>query len=157
MATALLDAVDLPLTEGRVWRLLHAGHGYAYTRERVEGKPVLVLLHRFLLGIPPGRAYGEVDHVNGNTLDNRRANLRFATHAQNMQNRRLAMSRSSAFRGVSWNKRLRKWTAQGQLNGKRYWLGSFDSEAMAAEAAREWRRVHFPFAEENGVLLQPML
>ncbi len=88
--------------------------------EGVEGKAPLGLL---------------VDHRNTDLLDNRRANLRLATHSQNSCNSRRDKSNTlSRYRGVSFSKRKQKWFAAIRANGKKMWLGYFDSEEDAARA-----------------------
>jgi hypothetical protein len=93
-----------------------------------------------------------VDHRNGNSLDNRRDNLRLATNSQNQYNKRKKPNTSSRFLGVAFHKKNRKWTAYLQASGKRIYLGSFNSEIEAARvrdaAAKkhrgEFARLNFP-------------
>jgi hypothetical protein len=91
---------------------------------------------------PPGAL---VDHVNGDTLDNRRENLRVATHAENSQNKRKI---SKGFKGVY--ERRGHWIASIAACGTRVRLGSFATPEEAAMAyddgARKW---HGPFARVN--------
>ena len=76
-----------------------------------------------------------IDHINRNGLDNRKANLRLATYAQNSRNRRKSKtSCSSRFKGVSWHKGSKKWVARIGLNGRRKTIGSFNDEIEAAKA-----------------------
>jgi muconolactone delta-isomerase len=74
-----------------------------------------------------------VDHINGDTLDNRLENLRLATTAQNAQNK--TRSGRSRHVGVYYNQAKGKWQAQIQMNGHKRNLGRFDSEEEAAQAA----------------------
>lgn len=77
----------------------------------------------------------EIDHRNGDKLDNRLSNLRDATHAQNMQNRQRARSDSkSGVLGVYWHERDRQWRAEIMLNGKTRRLGVFNNLADATAA-----------------------
>ena len=66
-----------------------------------------------------------VDHIDNNKLNNNLINLRFATHTQNGQNRSMSSKNTSGTKGVHWNKKNNKWTAQITINGKRINLGSF--------------------------------
>jgi hypothetical protein len=76
-----------------------------------------------------------VDHRNTDSLDNRRVNLRLATHSQNSCNSRRDKSNTySRYRGVSFNKRKQKWFAAIRANGKKTWLGYYDNELDAAKA-----------------------
>jgi hypothetical protein len=92
-----------------------------------------------------------VDHRNNNSLDNRRANLRLATHAENCYNRpKIRTKTSSRYIGVYFEKSTGKWTAKIRVNGKRLWLGRFNSEleaALAYDAAA--RKYHGEFARTN--------
>lgn len=95
-----------------------------------------------------------IDHKNGNGLDNRRSNLRFCTNAQNQHNQRKWGSRSgkplsSRYKGVSWHRRGH-WRAKIQAQGKRRYLGQFQSEEAAARAYdRAARELHGEFAVLN--------
>lgn len=133
IAFAVLDATD-----AHRWYL---DKGYA---RRWPG----IYLHREVMGI--GSDDGRyVDHVNGLPLDNRRANLRLTTIAENAQNlRRRAAPKSSRYRGVTWDKSRSKWMASGTLNGRRTTIGRFDSEDEAGAYAAAWRARHMPFARE---------
>lgn len=103
-----------------------------------------IQLPRQLLGLSRGDP--QVDHINGDSLDNRRMNLRLATPSQNAQNLRGPTARSkSGVRGVYWFKGA--WTPQPTLNGKRVYLGRFATLAEAEAVVVAWRREHMPFSE----------
>jgi hypothetical protein len=105
-----------------------------------------VYMHQVLSGAP------EVDHRDGDGLNNRRTNLRAAAHWQNAGNQRKKASASaSRFKGVT--KAGRRWRAVLQRLGKNRHLGYFDTEEAAASAyAREARAVFGDFARHDGVL-----
>lgn len=112
--------------------------GYAARKTTmVNGKRTTIAMHRQIMGAKPGE---QVDHVNGDKLDNRRANLRPATRSQNGSNRIKFRGRkeggayTSRFKGVSWNRRYGKWYAHIGINRKRFHLGRFDDEIEAAKA-----------------------
>lgn len=108
-------------------------------------------LHRlayfYVTGTDPGDM--QIDHINGNTLDNRFENLRLATNAQNSKNYKKPITNKSGFKGVSWCKQNKKWYAQIKVNNKKIYLGRYNSKLYAAlvyaRAAKkyfgEWRRV----------------
>ena len=77
---------------------------------------------------------GDVDHWNGDGLDNRRRNLRAATPSQNQHNRRKRLGCSSRFKGVHWHKRHGKWAAKIRIDGRQLHLGYFPVERDAAAA-----------------------
>jgi hypothetical protein len=89
------------------------------------------MLHRVILGVLQGAT---VDHINGNGLDNRRINLRTCTTAENAHNQVPQVGGTSAFKGVCWNRAVRKWQAQIKHGGRKKYLGVFASEQDAAKA-----------------------
>jgi len=134
---------DVDLVQYR-WRT-HLNHGYSYARSST-----LQLLHRIILERVLGRTLTrkeQVDHINGDTLDNRRENLRLATHAQNQQNRKVRSDSKSGYKGVWYRSDTGKWCAEIKANRKRYCLGSFgtpeDAYKAYCDAAKE---LHGEFA-----------
>lgn len=90
-------------------------------------------MHREVLGSPPN-ATAIADHINGNSLDNRRHNLRWASRKDNQKNRLKKAPASSRYKGVHWNTKKQKWIASLRLDNKRNYLGAFDTELEAAQA-----------------------
>lgn len=96
-----------------------------------NGKQRLVRMHRAIMDIPVDM---EIDHKNGCGLDNRKQNLRPATHRQNIRNqRRQNRKKTSQYKGVYWYERDKKWMALIGFNYKRYYLGCFVDEVEAAK------------------------
>lgn len=128
-----LDAPDLPLVSDRRW--YHAAVGYAASDSRVRGRHYM---HRLLTGAPTEL---QVDHANGNPLDNRRGNLRVIRGGKNQQNMRTRKMREGGFKGVCYDKVNDKWCAKIGVDGKTVWLGRHDTAEAAAfaydKAARE--------------------
>lgn len=121
---------------------------YVYgSMPKENGKQSTLLLHRWLMNAPKGL---QVDHINHDTLDNRRSNLRIVTHAQNRQNLKGAQrdNKSSGIRGVSWHKRNKKWQAKIKLKGKQQHLGYFDDVYEASLVAAEARARMMPYSQE---------
>ncbi len=124
-----LDTSCLGLVAGLTWFLSDTGYALAYNKG--VGSTYL-RMHRVLMDALPGL---EVDHINGDPLDNRLVNLRICSHAENCRNMR-------SNRGVSKYKgvRLRKhrhtstWYAEIKYNYKSCYLGSFSTEEAAARA-----------------------
>ena len=92
-----------------------------------------IWMHREIIN-PPDHLV--VDHINHNGLDNRKANLRPATRAQNNYNRLIIKRKdsSSRYKGVTWKKENRKWLAQIHFKGEYIFLGYFKDEIQAAKA-----------------------
>lgn len=78
----------------------------------------------------------KIDHDDGDQSNNRIANLRLATHAQNMQNATIRRDNTSGFKGVSWMKSARKWSARIRANGEMHYLGLFSTAEEAYKAYR---------------------
>lgn len=130
----IVDTKDAHLLEYK-WCYKHdfKGGGYAARSMRVNGKTRSVKLHHAIIGRSLNRKL-QVDHINGDPLDNRRSNLRFVTPRMNGQNKsdRRGKKCSSQYLGVSRDKHGRKWTANICIKGKRMHLGTFQDEADAA-------------------------
>jgi hypothetical protein len=89
---------------------------------------------------------GQIDHINGDKLDNRISNLRVATTSQNKQNMRKARSDSrSGLIGATWYSKYGKWRAAIQVDGKKRHLGYFDTAEEAHKAFIEQKRLHHEF------------
>jgi len=142
---AIIDAEDWEMVSQHMWCASRGRNtNYAVTghgRKQVR-------LHRFLLNPPDGM---HVDHINGDGLCNRRANLRLCTSSENKRNRRKQPGRSSEFKGVSKQQRERPkpWLAMIQVDKKRH-ARNFATEIEAAlwydEMAKE---LHGEFAKLN--------
>jgi len=76
----------------------------------------------------------QVDHINGDGLDNRRCNLRLATPSQNARNRKLRADSTTGYKGVYQEKKRLKWRATIRVNGKRRTLGRFNAPEDAYRA-----------------------
>lgn len=144
---SIVDAEDYELASRFRWR--KSAGGYARANGKREGQWITVYLHRLILGLEYGDKR-EADHINGDRLDNRRANLRIVTQAQNMQNRPAhAGGGSSRFRGVHWDNFHQKWRAVVRDGARNHHVGYFADEVQAARAAEAFRSVQMPFAQPD--------
>jgi hypothetical protein len=131
--SAIIDRRDWRLVRDYSWHahLTPTGKWYARSCRLVGGRKKWVWMHRVLLGLGRGSI---TDHRNGNGLDNRRRNLRASNYSRNARNMRVR-PHSSRFKGVTWNKRRKRWVAQIELGERKsVYLGSFLSELEAARA-----------------------
>ena len=86
-------------------------------------------MHREIMNCPNGM---EVDHINGNKLDNRKCNLRICTRTQNMHNRKKYKNSTNNYKGVF--RHGEKWRASIMANRKKHYLGVFETEIEAYKA-----------------------
>jgi len=129
---AVIDAEDFPHISQYNWRCKLDGNTYyAYTTRSVKGRQRKIFMHRLILNAPRNKL---VDHIDGNGLNNRKANLRLCNHKQNGWNRRPNSRGYSKYKGVSWHKGNKKWRAAIRKSYKLTHLGYFDSEIEAALA-----------------------
>ena len=128
----VLDAADLPLIEPYRWFLKRSNGGklYVYGYRVGEHKNRRKSMHTVLLDAGPL----EVDHINGDGLDNRRSNLRAVTHAQNLHNACGRSGSTSPYKGVCWNSQKSKWLAKIKVDGKTRHLGFHTDPWDAAQA-----------------------
>ena len=127
-ARFVIDLEDVEKVSGRSWSSHPAG--YATHSVRLPKRGVR-LLHRMLLGAPAGM---QVDHIDGDPTNNRRANLRLCSHADNHKNLRKPTNNTSGYKGVSWCKQKKRWQSKIRAGGKQYHLGRFDTPEQAKAA-----------------------
>jgi len=137
-----------PLLRNHYWYVLRGGNGHPEVLAYIDGKRVR--MHRYIWELTNGPIPDRhvIDHINRDSLDNRRANLRLATPVQNLANQSLRSNKTSRFRGV--RRRGTKWVAQIQVNGRQRNLGAFFDETSAARAYDDAaRRTYGEYAHLN--------
>lgn len=130
------------------WFAHRPSYPYAFRTVREGGRKRMVYMHKLINGTPPGF---QTDHISGDVLDNRRANLRTVTRSENQHNRRAATRGStSPYLGVSWCRAAGKWRASATIRGQQNNLGMFATEIDAARARDAFVRAHIgPVARLN--------
>ncbi len=152
----IIDQEDEPLFDKRTWTAGDNGSGRIYVCRTIwngkDKKQDKVYWHTLITNPPSGKI---VDHINGNSLDNRKLNLRAVTAAQNNMNRganrtHRGKATTSPYKGVSLFKRSNKWLSRIGHNYERITLGYFD---LAEDAARAYdakaQELHGEFAYQN--------
>jgi len=131
-----------------VWNRRYAGApagmsdraGYVTIKIGRSGYKAHRLAWLYVNGVWP---VSEIDHINGERGDNRIANLRECTRAENCQNKSAKRTSRASHIGVGWNSACNKWSAQICCNGKQYYLGVFKRQEDAARAYAEAKaRLH---------------
>ena len=133
---ALVDDVDAWVLR-HLWNVVGGGYIARNQRAKTRTGHTTVRLHREIMQAPPGV---EVDHINGDRLDNRRSNLRLCSRDENMRNRRMHRNNTSGLKGVS--RHGRRWRAQLQVDGKKLHIGVFDTREEAHDAYRVFSKAH---------------
>jgi len=117
---------------------------YARKGITINGKDAKLYLHRFVLNAPKGKM---VDHINHNTLDNRKENLRLCTHAENLRNCR---PRTDGYKGVRQRRGEYTWCTEIVHNQKYYYVGTHITPEEAALAYdKKAKELHGEFARLN--------
>lgn len=118
---AIIDLEDIDKVKNHKWYLRD---GYVYSIK------LGLYLHRFLMNPSDNEV---IDHIDHNTLDNRKSNLRICTRQQNNMNvPKQRRNTTSIYKGVSFDKQKNKWQAQIQINNKHKSIGRYDTELTAS-------------------------
>ncbi len=148
---AIVDAADYEWLSQYKWHAFcnQGGKWYAARGVRLSETSNTVYMHRAILGAPSDM---EIDHINGEGLDNRRENLRLALIGQNRRNARKRKDNTSGYKGVYYDKERDKWCANIHFEHKAIFLGRFDTpkdaayayDAAAKELHGEFAQLNFP-------------
>lgn len=143
----LYDDEDYELISSKSWYLgtHHTKKFYCKSVPVPRKAEKSILMHRFIMNAPPDKL---IDHINGNTLDNRKVNLRLATASQNLFNSKIPKNNTTGFKGVVFNKRANKFMASAR--GEH--LGYFKDKIDAAIAYNNYAEKNFgEFARLNKI------
>lgn len=137
--TCLVDEEDYDKVIKHTWYLSCSKNQsndlfYIQRNVKVGGKWTVERMHRMIMNCPKDM---QVDHINFNTLDNRKSNLRIVTNRENSAHRK--KMGTSKYRGVYFDVERHKWRTDFRgKNGKHVFLGRFDKELDAKEAVENW-------------------
>lgn len=167
MTNQIISSMNIPLTHGfyaivdeadyewlNQWKWFVSAQGYAARNQYIGYKngvqnQKIHLMHRVIMKTSSGL---QVDHINGDRLDNRKCNLRNSSHGQNQQNRGSNKNTSSKYKGVHWSKCARKWIVEIMSEREKKYIGCFCNEEDAALAYNEAaKKYHGEFAYQNRV------
>ncbi len=139
----IVDDEDFEYLSQFKWHYM--GYAVRHSTSKFGLKRKSIFIHREVINAPDDM---EVDHINGDKLDNRKTNLRICTHAENQRNRKIDKDNKSGYRGVS--KHQNKWLVHLILNGKIVFNKTFDTPEEAALAYDEAaKKYHGRFAKLN--------
>lgn len=123
------DAEDWPKLSEYRWRI--SNRGYAVCKFKSKE----IIMHRLIMNCKSGVF---IDHKDGNRLNNRKFNLRFATSSQNAANTSARKHKKyTIYKGITWRSKTKKWTSSIKKNGKTIHIGNFSKELEAAIAYDE--------------------
>lgn len=143
----LVSPEDEWLLSARSWGLNNCGYVVHQTWDRETGRVSAELLHRTIVGCPPGMV---VDHINRDKLDNRRSNLRICTHAENMRNRAPKTNTATGIKNVGLNRKTGKWYVSIACDKKLVRRRGFGSAEEAQRVAIELESaMHGEFASRK--------
>lgn len=147
---AKVNKEDFPSLSVFKWRVAKRGKKIYCTRDKmINGKNTKVYMHRQLMGLPYGDRR-QVDHKDGDGLNNTRENLRVCTASQNMKNGSVHTDSVSGLKGVSWNKQKGKWAVYISSGSLRKCVGLFEDKFEAALAYdNSAKEIHGEFARLN--------
>jgi hypothetical protein len=131
----MVDDEDFNYLDALNWQV--DNQNVVSTHTKINGER---LIHRIILKPPKGV---EIDHIDGNRLNNQKSNLRFATSSQNKINRGARKDNKSGYKGVSWHKQRKCWTVRLTINGKYKHLGLYKDIKKAAQVYNQNALKHY--------------
>lgn len=139
-----IDIEDIEKIKYYKWQIRKSGKLFYIQSHQLinQNERKTIQLHRLIMNCPKDKI---IDHINHDTLDNRKINLRICTYQQNNQNKQLCCKNSSGYRGVSYDTNNKRWTGQISINKK-----NIRKHFKTKEEANEWvsnkRKELMPFS-----------
>jgi hypothetical protein len=121
------DFSDISQFKWALWSKKGKANYYAQRTIRIDGKKGTERMHRRIMKVSSNI---DIDHKNGNGLDNRKNNMRIATSSENNRNQKPRKNGVSKYKGVAWHKLAEKWRVQIMYNKKMIWLGYFEKNIV---------------------------
>jgi hypothetical protein len=138
----IIKGIEIQIDDDEIWRLekysyhlsKHRNKYYLMRSKRENKKQVSYYLHREIMNCPKVM---QIDHINRNTLDNRKCNLRICTCSENAHNSTKKRTNKSGFKGVYFDNTRKLWASQITLNRKCYPLGRYKTIKEARNAYKK--------------------
>lgn len=149
---ALVDDEDYEYLMQWKWQAFYQQNTHSFiarrmTSKRKEGERKSIIMHRIIMNAQKGQI---IDHINHDTLDNRKENLRFCTHSENMQNRTIQSNNKARYKGIYWRKSRNCWEVRVHKNCKLKRVKCVHDKIEAALVYDEFaEEVHGEFAKLN--------
>ena len=141
-----IDEEDKPILERHSWKVVDTKRGKKYLMR--SSRKGTIYFHRIITQCPKGM---EVDHKDGNGLNNQKSNLKVCSHIENNRNMKTSNRSISGYKGVSWSTKNKKWRADISVNNKSIYLGLFDKPEDAYTAYCEAsKQYHGEFGNIGG-------
>lgn len=128
---ALVDNEDYKKLSKQKWCV---SSGYAVYGRSKGKNPLHFKMHRIIMNAKKGE---DIDHIDGNRLNNQKSNLRIADRTQNQMNRKIQVNNKSGYKGVTWCKRTNKWIVQIRVKTKTKFLGYYNDKKEAGKIYNE--------------------
>ena len=138
----LIDDNDYSLVSLFKWSKTSVKKGtdyhYLKTSFTIDNKRYSILLHRLIMNAKKGQI---IDHINRNSFDNRKINLRFCSNSENTSNGKMRKSKSG-YKGVCWYKPYNKWVIKIYIKGRYKFLGYTNNPIEGAKLYNKYAQIH---------------
>lgn len=131
---AIVDDCDYEILSKYKWHASQGKYAVTWSREG-NGNRYQIKMHRLILELTDNAF--QVDHIDGNGLNNLRSNLRICNGSENLRNRGKQKNNKSGFKGVNFHRQTKKWRSEICIKGKSYHLGLFITPELAHEAYKK--------------------